>query len=83
MSGGETLNPGFDSMVNGAIFNGTMEGIKFAMPEGVNLMEPVFLETTCDWDIKDEYFEKLLAENSEVDVYLTSGAFGAEIRNIQ
>ncbi len=78
MSGGETLNPGFDSMVNGAIFNGTMEGIHYAMPEGVNLMEPVMLETTCDWDIKDAYFEKLLEDNSEVDVYLASGAFGAD-----
>ena len=62
MAGGEALEPGFDTMVNGAIFNGTMEGMKYAMPECVNLMEPVYLETTCDWDIKDEYFEKIFAD---------------------
>ena len=78
MAGGDALQPGFDTMVNGAIFNGTMEGMKFAMPDCINLMEPAYLETTCDWDIKDEYFEKLLADREEVDVYLASGAFGAD-----
>ncbi|MBQ7447569.1 MAG: fucose isomerase, partial [Eubacterium sp.] len=56
MTGGEALQPGFDSIVNGAIFNGTMEGINFSMPDCVNVMEPVFMEPTCDWDIKDAYF---------------------------
>ena len=78
MAGGEALQPGFDSMVNGAIFNGTMEGMKFAMPDCVNLMEPVYLETSCDWDIKDAYFEKLLQDNHKVDVYLATGQFGAD-----
>lgn len=78
MAGGEALEPGFDTMVNGAIFNGTMEGMKYAMPECVNLMEPVYLETTCDWDIKDEYFEKIFADEKDVDVYLSAGAFGAD-----
>lgn len=78
MAGGDGLQPGFDSIVNGAIYNGTMEGMKYAMPECVNLMEPVYLETTCDWDVKEEYFETLLADQQDVDVYLATGAFGAD-----
>lgn len=78
MAGGEALQPDFDSIVNGHIFHGTMEGMKHAMPECVNLMEPVYLETTCNWDIKDAYFDELLKDQSEVDVYLATGAFGAD-----
>ena len=78
MAGGEALAPGFDQMVNGAIFNGTMEGMKHAMPECINLMEPAYIESTCDWDIKEEYFETLLADREEVDVYLVASSFGAD-----
>ena len=78
MTGGDSLQPGFDSIVNGAIFQGTMEGIKHVMPECVHIMEPVFLETSCDWEVKEEYFETLLKDQHEVDVYLAAGAFGAD-----
>ncbi len=78
MTGGEALQPGFDSIVNGAIFNGTMEGMKYSMPDCVNLMEPVFMEPTCDWDIKDSYFDEIFKDEPDVDVYLASGAFGAD-----
>lgn len=54
MTGGDSLQPGFDSIVNGAIFQGTMEGIKHVMPECVHIMEPVFLETSCDWEVKGQ-----------------------------
>lgn len=78
MSGGETLEPGFDSIVNSARMRETLEGIQKVMPDCVNLMEPVSVEVTCDWDIKEEYFEELLKDRDQVDVYLASNGFGAD-----
>lgn len=78
MSGGETLEPGFDTMVNGAMMNGTMETVRANMPDCVNLMEPVSIECTCDWDVREEYFETLLADRDNVDLYLAGNTFGAD-----
>ncbi len=78
MSGGETLNPGFDTVVNGTQMNAMMETIRKVMPDYVNIMDPVSVEVTCDWDIKEEYFETLLQDRESVDVYLAMNTFGAD-----
>ncbi|MGN1004159.1 MAG: fucose isomerase [Oscillospiraceae bacterium] len=78
MSGGETLQPGFDSIVNSARMRETLETIEKMMPECVELMEPVSVECSDDWEVKEEYFETLLKDRDRVDVYLASNNFGAD-----
>lgn len=78
MSGGETLKPGFDSIVNAARMRETIEMIHKIMPDYVELLEPVSVECSDDWEVKEEYFETLLKDRQQVDVYLASNNFGAD-----
>lgn len=78
MSGGETLKPGFDSIVNAARMRETIEQIQKIMPDYVELLEPVSVECSDDWEVKEEYFQTLLKDRERVDVYLASNNFGAD-----
>ena len=79
MAGGEALQPGVDSVVNGMLYQFMMGDAEKFMPECVNLMEPVMLEGSDDWDIKDSYFEELLKDREEVDMYLALPFFPANM----
>ncbi|MCD8211424.1 MAG: fucose isomerase [Oscillospiraceae bacterium] len=79
MSGGETLEPGFDTVVNGRIMGDMMDTLRQTLPDYINIMDPVSVEVTCDWDIKEEYFETLLQDQDDVDVYLAMNTFGADM----
>lgn len=79
MAGGEAIEPGFDSIVSGALMRSTMETIKKVMPDCVNLMESVSVEVTDDWEVKEEYFDELLKDQDKVDVYLATNTFGADM----
>ncbi len=78
MAGGDAIQPGFDEILNGHMKQGIMADVKKHMPDCVNLLEPVEVEVTDDWDIKEEYFETLLEGRDEVDVYLATNSFGAD-----
>ncbi|MGI6072865.1 MAG: hypothetical protein ACOX75_07695 [Lachnospiraceae bacterium] len=78
MAGGDAIQPGFDEIMNGTIVRGTMETVKKFMPECVNLLDPTIVEISDDWDIKEEYFETLLADRENVDVYLATNTFGGD-----
>lgn len=78
MSGGETLVPGFDTIMNGNIRRGNMNQIKAVMPDYVELLPEVSIEVGCSWDIKEEYFDELLKDQDRVDVYLAANTFGAD-----
>ncbi len=78
MSGGETLQPGFDPIVNAARMRETLETVEKLMPEWVELLEPVSVECSDDWEIKEEYFDTLLQGRDQVDIYLVSNNFGAD-----
>lgn len=78
MASGDALQPGFDAIVNGKIYQGFEKAIEFNLrnDERFNVLEPVVITGTDDWDIREEWFEQMLAEDDVADFYLVSTAFG-------
>ena len=79
MSSGDALEPGFDAIVNGKIYEGMQKALDFNLrnDERFEVLEPAVLRMTDDWDIKEEWFEDALADDNIVDFYLIQTAFGA------
>lgn len=79
MASGQALEPGFDGMVNGKIYQGFSQAIDFNLrnDERFCVLEPVIIKSTDDWDIKEEWFEAMLADDNTADFYLISTAFGS------
>ena len=73
---GENLQPGFDQMVNGQMLQLVEMEYKFCMPEFVNMLDHVTLETSDDWEIKDEFFERFFADDDNVDIYYVTAFYG-------
>lgn len=71
---GEALQPGFDALMLPQVFEGALEEIKAKLPEEVNLLEPVIIERTDDWDLKEEMFERLSENQENVDLFLIKTA---------
>lgn len=78
MAGGDALKPGFDAMVNGKIYKGFEQAIEFNLrnDERFDVLDPVIIRATDDWDIKEEWFEEMLADDNIADFYLVNTAFG-------
>ncbi len=79
MSSGDALKPGFDGVINGKIYKGFTQAIKFNLENDprFNVLEPATIRCTDDWDIKEEWFEEALKDDHEADFYLVNTAFGA------
>ena len=79
MSSGDALEPGFDAIINGKIYEGMQKALDFNLRNDARfeVLEPAVIRTTDDWDIKEEWFETALADDHIVDFYLVNTAFGA------
>ena len=78
MAVGEAIQPNFDQIVNGQLLQANLGQIRKVMPDCVHLLDPVKVEVTDDWDIRESYFETLFAGREDTDAYLASNSFGAD-----
>lgn len=78
MAGGDALKPGFDAMVNGKIYKGFQDAIAFnlANDDRFSVLDPVVITGTDDWDIREAWFDEMLADDDKADFYLVNTAFG-------
>lgn len=67
---GEALQPGYDRLANAQRAKAFFENLKENAPYGVEVMEPLSLNRTDDWDNKDEMWERALPSVKEADVLL-------------
>lgn len=78
MAGGDAIKPGFDAILQGKMYKGFLAHIdSYVAGDAVRVLDPVYVTCTDDWDIKDVYFDELLADDAETDVYLVQSNFGA------
>lgn len=75
---GEENEPGYDALANGRVLKGFLADIDSHIGDidCFNVMEPTVVTSTDGWDIKDEFFDALLADNANVDVYITMTSLG-------
>ncbi len=78
MASGEALELGFDALINGKIYEGFQKAIQFnlANDDRFCVLDPVIIRSTDDWDIKEAWFEEMLADDQKADFYLINTAFG-------
>ena len=78
MAGGDAIKPGFDAVVQGKMLKGFLANVdKYVASTGANVLEPAIVRGTDDWDIKDSYFEEMLADDQKTDLYVVMSNFGA------
>ena len=70
---GPELEREFDEMINNEAYKGIQMGIKFNLPENVEMLEPRrYVNHTENWRISEEEMEKLCVGSEDTDVYLVS-----------
>lgn len=70
---GQELEPEFDHMINNEAYKGFLMGLKYNMPEGVEILEPHRLQGHTDgWCISEEEMKKLCQGADETDFYFVS-----------
>ena len=70
---GPELEREFDEMINQEAYKGIQVGIKFNLPENVEMLEPRrYVNHTENWRISEEEMEKLCVGSEDTDVYLVS-----------
>lgn len=67
---GEALTPEFDIMLNAQQYADAKAKYQAELGDKVNLLEPVYVERTCDWDSSEAMFEAMTQNMDEVDLYL-------------
>lgn len=79
MASGDALEPGFDAIVNGKIYKGFQAAIasNIGNDSRFEVLEPSVIRVTDYWDNKNGFYDDALADDSKVDFYLVSTAFGA------
>ena len=64
---GEALQPGYDRLANAQKAQQFLTKVKECCSEGVELMEPVYLERTDDWDNREAMWEAAAGPARECD----------------
>ena len=64
---GEALQPGYDRLANAQKTETFLGKVRECCGEGIELMEPVFLSRTDDWDNCEEMWEKAAPAARECD----------------
>jgi L-fucose isomerase-like protein len=64
---GEALQPGYDRLANAQKVEQFLTKVKECCSEGIELMEPVYLERTDDWDNHEAMWEKAAGPARECD----------------
>ncbi len=75
---GDALKPEFDTMMNQQGYISFQDELKENIPEdAVNLMEPIYVETTDSWLLSDELFETIAQDVEQVDLYIFAAGIGS------
>lgn len=70
---GPELERSFDEMINNEAFKGMQMGLKYNMPEGVEILEPRRLQDHTDsWIISEAGMKMLTKGSEETDLYFVS-----------
>ncbi len=75
---GEELEVGFDRILNSLRFNEFIETIKGRMPENVELLEPLYIKRTDDWEDKEQVFEDFRRSMLDADVAFIFSSLGID-----
>ena len=67
---GDELEKEYDIMVSHEIYEQFKKDVFSHVPEGINMMEPIYLEATDEFVNSDEIYEKLSAEIDQIDLFV-------------
>lgn len=67
---GDELKPEYDMMASQEMFKGFKESVESHVPEGVNLLEPIYVERTDEWQSPEEMFETMAEGHENIDLYV-------------
>lgn len=71
MGSGESLQVGYDALVAEQMLVELVDKLKSITPAGVEVMEPVEIVRTDDWDNKETMYEAAAPAAAEADVFFT------------
>lgn len=75
---GEALTKEFDIMFNQQDYQDVIERVETMMPDEVNLLEPIYVERSDDWESREEMFEAMAKDIGEVDLYFITVNIGRD-----
>lgn len=67
---GDELMPEYDALMNQELYAAFKEDLKKHSPEGIHMMEPIYVERDDWFKSKEEMFEKMAENIADVDFYL-------------
>ncbi|MEA4853437.1 MAG: fucose isomerase [Christensenella sp.] len=67
---GDALQPGYDEILEREMYKQFQKDVKEYMPQEVNLLAPVYVERTDDWNQEEAMYEKIMEDNEKTDLYL-------------
>jgi len=73
---GDSLTPEYDRIMAQSLYKEFQQEVKANMPEGVNLLDAIYVERTDSWDTKEEMFEKMAQDIENVDLYIFGTGIG-------
>lgn len=73
---GEELEKQYDVMMNEELYKRFKEDVKEYTPQGVNILDPIYVEREDDFLSKEDMFEKMAVGMENVDLYLFSFGIG-------
>ena len=56
---GEALQPGYDRIMNEQLFDAFLTNVKDCLPEGAEMLEPVRIGRTDNWENKEQVWDDL------------------------
>lgn len=75
---GEALEPGYDRLLIAQKVEKFLENLRDAAPYNVEILEPVHLGRTDDWENPEEQWERVAAAMPESDVLVVMPALGTD-----
>lgn len=73
---GDALEVGFDQHLNQELFKGFVQSCEQNMPECVNIVDPILVERSDDWESPEELFEGMIEGRENVDLYFFNVGLG-------
>ena len=73
---GDALKVGFDKHLNQELYKGFVQKCEEKFPEGVKVVNPVMIERSDDWESPEEWFETLIEDRENVDLYFVNLGLG-------
>lgn len=73
---GDALKIGFDQHLNQELYKGFVKKCEENFPEGVKVVDPVMIERSDDWESPECFFEEMLGDRENVDLYFVNLGLG-------